>query len=149
MTAVFYPLNRLNIRSHDLQQDNCEKLFSWRNSNFSSTLIASFSSNIADCFFFFLHYWESHVNLCSHVCICICKLNHTLFTVVLHYLLTMMRMFKVLFVLSELILPKEFMSLFSFNTGNILEHWPLLLMQNNVALDNTLNAKDSRNFALQ
>ena len=30
------------------------------------------------------------------------KLNHTLFTVVLHYLLIMMRMFKVLFVLSEL-----------------------------------------------
>ena len=30
------------------------------------------------------------------------KLNHTLFTVVLHYLLTMMRIFKVLFVSSEL-----------------------------------------------
>ena len=30
------------------------------------------------------------------------RLNHTLFAVVLHYLLTLMRMFKVLFVLSEL-----------------------------------------------
>ena len=30
------------------------------------------------------------------------KLNHTLFTVVLHYFLTMVRMFKALFVLSEL-----------------------------------------------
>ena len=38
------------------------------------------------------------------------KLTHTLFTVVLDYLLTMMQIFKVLFVLSELMLPNEFMN---------------------------------------
>ena len=38
------------------------------------------------------------------------KLNDTLFTVVLHCLLTMIRIFKILFVLSELMLPNEFMN---------------------------------------
>ena len=38
------------------------------------------------------------------------KLNHILFTVVLHYLLTMMRIFKVLFVLSEFMLPNQFVN---------------------------------------
>ena len=68
MTAVFYPLNRVNISWHDLQQDSGEKLSSWHNSNFSSNLTASFSLNIADFFFlFFLDYSGSHVNFFSRM----------------------------------------------------------------------------------